>query len=890
MNRDHEESIQISTIEPIQGSTNEPDEKYLIPLSGKWIINQDPILIGKNFQTLTNMRYVTGHPEGILGMTKINTSVMNATYYKARSAFHFNKAQFPETHILVQAFRDDGLISVILDNESSVPNTDIDFSPTRLYPPVVDPNVYNTAIGNFSIAPNGQVVYCDGTNSLIWGGFQMKVAAVITSDAALTSTEQPTNPKDVTEKVQNSKQDSDNVFTFGGTQKYVLVGSTRPLQGVWFYVDPLNCNSTPGHISCKTWNGVTATWDTCAVATDTTRNIINTNISLAQSGEFTFSSTVGVTTPSWIEGYFVYWYQFYLPTGSASIYQITLNAPMQPIIDLWDGIYRTVGAAYKMTSTRTDIAMQVFKDDYDTDITYANIGGLGTFSEPNNCLEFAFPERQCGLFFSIPSDYQNSNACHMDLDYWNGSAYVTVGTITDGTSSGTISFAMPGTVTWNNVNISDETKTNKLVGNRRWTNFSDPTTTESFPGWIGQASVYTSTALYYYRVRFSATLSGSVRLNFVGGIPSQVEISGFSFPLYAANRIMLGCDTTGQQNLLFISADGKPGVFNGSDSYRILLGDDSPLTCGTSIFAQYASNIYNMALIFKKSETWSLVWTQSTTGTEWTRFQISPNVGCPAPRTLKTVSASFENNINTVKVIAIWRGEDGIYVSNGQSPLRVSHDIDDVFDQTKPLHVNNLMSNIECSFVDQHFLEYHWLWASNENTTLDQEFVLDLKTWKWYNIDRTTGNRLQCGIDVIDAYGNYYSYGFIDTGYMEWLESGTTFDGEPITNTLVTGELTLVENDIFQETSITRFNLITLPKNVDTMVTLLHTMDGASTGTSYSISQASTKRYKNSFTDIFSGSGVFHTLSLTSVTSGESKGFEPLAAAILFKKERTRIT
>jgi len=50
----HQENIIIETIQPTQPDSNETEEKYFIPLDGKWIIHEDPILIGKNFQTLTN--------------------------------------------------------------------------------------------------------------------------------------------------------------------------------------------------------------------------------------------------------------------------------------------------------------------------------------------------------------------------------------------------------------------------------------------------------------------------------------------------------------------------------------------------------------------------------------------------------------------------------------------------------------------------------------------------------------------------------------------------------------------------------------------------------------------------------------------------------------------
>ena len=64
--------------------------KTMIPLSGKLITAEDPLIIGKNFKILTNMRYGDASPKTITGMTKINTTALT-TYLKVRSAFHFRK-------------------------------------------------------------------------------------------------------------------------------------------------------------------------------------------------------------------------------------------------------------------------------------------------------------------------------------------------------------------------------------------------------------------------------------------------------------------------------------------------------------------------------------------------------------------------------------------------------------------------------------------------------------------------------------------------------------------------------------------------------------------------------------------------------------------------------
>jgi len=175
------------------------------------------------------------------------------------------------------------------------------------------------------------------------------------------------------------------------------------------------------------------------------------------------------------------------------------------------------------------------------------------------------------------------------------------------------------------------------------------------------------------------------------------------------------------------------------------------------------------------------------------------------------------------------------------------------------------------------------------NNTLDQEYVLDLKKWRWYKIDRTTGKRLQCGITVLDTQGNQYTYGLLDTGYMMRLENGTDFDGNDITCTFQVGDQVLISQDLLSETRIHRASLVAVSKNTDSSVSLTHYLDGASSGTSYAMSVADVShRYANDIVDIYSNPAVFHSFKLTATTDQETKGFEPLYFAVYYGKERDR--
>ena len=70
-----------------------------------------------------------------------------------------------------------------------------------------------------------------------------------------------------------------------------------------------------------------------------------------------------------------------------------------------------------------------------------------------------FIERQQGLHCKLIPNHTNTTASTvLTVSYWNGTEWVSVGTINDGTSSDSISFAKSGYITWNPVDENTEFK------------------------------------------------------------------------------------------------------------------------------------------------------------------------------------------------------------------------------------------------------------------------------------------------------------------------------------------------------------------------------------------------------------------------------------------------
>jgi len=239
------------------------------------------------------------------------------------------------------------------------------------------------------------------------------------------------------------------------------------------------------------------------------------------------------------------------------------------------------------------------------------------------------------------------------------------------------------------------------------------------------------------------------------------------------------------------------------------------------------------------------------------------------------------------RTIAIWRGANGVYISDGRAPEPVHGDIEALFDRRYSGCVNSAMINKETAFVDQQNLEYHWMCATGSSTTLNREFVYSLKDEKWFEINRTTNKKIQCGLSVKDTYGNNYAYGFIDTGYMERLEYGNDFDGEDIVHTIELGDFPLIEGDLITETRVHAAKLIEVAKTVTTNnAAYSHYVNTVLDKTVNLSPVLSGKRVAQPTKKLNSLVGTFHSGKLVMTTDNEVCGFEPMALAYLYSPER----
>lgn len=777
-------SLCVPALSQQQGLPIAPDLEFQylqFPFDGQWLPDADPAKIGaKNFKTLLNMRYVDGSVEGVQGYSKINTTTALATYTKIRNGFQLVTDWTTPSYILVQAENSALTASRVFYNTTSVPNQG-DFVGTALHT-----DATGAGIGRFSTASGGNVAYANGVESYIWAGAETRAAAVFrTDDVTLDGTE---NPVDYTESVTNNLRTAGNYFALNvaGSKAGFIVMSTRPLKGVKIYVK--TANAAASSFTTTYWNGA---WTAVGNPVDGT---VAGGIALAQTGTYAFDSTLSDAKPFHYQGLYLYAYKFLLSAGTAQIYHISVDAPWQPMVDIWDGVPRQpIAFLFDYAGEIEDYTLEVNEpSDINTPIA-AEIDGCDTTDE----VYVMFDERMAGIKFKMLATYVQKAAATVTIYYWDGDSWATVGTVTDGTQAPAgDSLGQTGIMSWDPPAITAEFKT-------------------SLSGKTG----------YAYKLVWSAKLTGThadatqeLLVDLVTGVPAQNKVPPYRFFSIFKNRLLgVGYSAGKEGNRVDYTMTAAPDVWNGTESsmqgiQSLYFGSSAtPLTAGVELFNRYGSSLYVVWVGLKATETYML----SGDGPEdFKVFPISTNIGCPAPLTLVPVEVAFELAKDVERNGVMWLSYSGPYMFDG-AVLKPLQGVGNYFNPQNTECVNFSAIENARAWYDPTYKEYNLLIPSGASQTTNNVWLIyDLVRQKWFQKDTGTAERPQCGWQVQDSYGTKYVYAGIDTGYMMRLENGTSWDGAGITQRVRTGDF-WPTNSIWDVTRIRRVKVLAkrIPEN-----------------------------------------------------------------------------
>lgn len=578
--------------------------------------------------------------------------------------------------------------------------------------------------------------------------------------------------------------------TVGG---HWLVGYTRPLSGVKYYLSSLN--TIAGTLEVEEWNG--SSWTSLSI-TDSTSG-------LDTSEWVTWPSTVDTSKPKYLEGQLLYWYQFHLRNGNATAYMVTVDAPLQDITNIWDGAEETIASC----KTYIGGATKEYSDEaMDFDWNSIILSGMTTAEY----WYVGFPGPQQGFHIYIePTDtHENVNAAELTIDRWTGDAWETVSNLSNLTAAST-TFNQSGVITFS-------------AGERG----------EEF-----ERSLEGSAPFFYYRLGLSkGPLDADTEIDQVTGISVTYPLKGYEFPSLYAGRSFLFNETVGQQNKGIYSAYNAPDIWNGEDSGSRYFGDEQGLTAAVPIYNVFQySGVYQL-IVCKQHETWRLWGDWTDEPQYWELQKISGNIGCVAPLSMAACDVGEAGQESGIKrQLAIWQTDTGVVKCDGATIQSISDDIKCYWDRndTRLIPVARLDDSV--GWYDPTLRSYKLLITSGTGETahnVELEYSLDYNEWtKIYREVTTTSegpNPLQVGFMVKDTVGKAYSYGVTDLGYMYRLENGLTWDGTAIEEYIWTKDLMLDDEwPLMRHTHIEYFRLLYEQKSTSETINIAHYCDGVIT-------------------------------------------------------------
>ena len=582
----------------------------------------------------------------------------------------------------------------------------------------------------------------------------------------------------------------DDVSVHAAGRPYQIIFSTRPLQGIKYTIK--TANAVISKLYAEYWNGTA--FAACASPVDGTTA---STIALKQTGTLSFTSTESTVKPYHLEGLYLYAYRVNLTLGSAVVEYVTLDADFQPMVDVWDGVYRQpIQFQYQDDAEWKNYTLEV---NYASSTDNAISADVSSMIAADDEIVIIFEERMAGIRLEMLEGAINENASVVTISYWNGDAWVTVGTSKRDETAGTAAKTMnqTGLISWSADAITDEKQSTKF-------------------GYTG----------YAYRITVGSDLATTTSIDIVTGIPAQNTIQAFAFPSRFKNRTLLAGFTVGKEgNRVDYSVTNAPDVFNGYESsmggvQSLYFGGSEALTAGVELYNRFGSNVFATWVALKNDSTFLLT---GDGPEDFKIFPISYNIGCPAPLTLATAEVGFEMAEGVVRNVAIWLSASGPVIFDG-AVLSPINGIDKYFDPSESVAIDTDNISVSQGWYDPTYKEYNLLIPSGSGQTTNNVWlVYDIPKKKWFTKDTGTAGFPQTAFRVDDQYGMGYVYAGIDTGYVMRLENGTDWDGTDIEQILITGDFWPTGN-VWDKTRIRYLKVIAIrideevPLNTDILL------------------------------------------------------------------------
>ena len=572
----------------------------------------------------------------------------------------------------------------------------------------------------FSCVVSDKFVFCDGSGlPVVYAGTAPFPLAVFTYDASETAY------VDCKSEVTDNRTSTFANILGAATDKVYILSHER-LSGITL---ALNASVNTNAVTLVVKAMRSGTWTSVSSLVDGTLDTATSTKTLNKDGTISWtastSDTLTVVNNVMGYGYELSWSGAL--SGTVGCISITCTMPATTLSNKWSGTFEWANGALFFDESVGQYIEALGKLTNESDSQYIDISESTT----SDFLYLKAVEPACGFGLGVASGYANSANAQVDLiEYWNGTAWTTCGTLSDTTLDvgADSSFAQTGRIFFEASSLTPVKRT--------WQS-------DKVPG-------------FWYRISWDAALSTKVRLYAALYATQPEALPAYSGCVEFKGRLFLWGDPRYKNRMRFSSYD-RYDCFSGKDSgYTDAFGGADAVLC--------AVKFYNELVVFKKNSIYLLEgYSPATFGV----LKLADTVGIASPKTAQSFEVGYasmhaDEGVN----IVTWQDTDGIYVLDGRKPKKISATIDHYFNPEYSTCI--AAANIESlqAYSDYINNEYHLLLP-------DYELVYNYVTDEWYppfqrQIILTTGLVLR-GTD-----NRYYTYGAGTAGFVMKLESDTT--------------------------------------------------------------------------------------------------------------------
>ena len=598
----------------------------------------------------------------------------------------------------------------------------------------------------FSCIVREDFFYADGSGRPIaWGGDNPYCSGFLAWDNSETAY------VDYFRNVTDGRTSTVAVIGNAASDVY-YVGSNEIASGIKLDLTVLNTVVT----TCKVYSWVAGAWSERSTGFDD--GTLDSSKTHAKDGTISWTKSTS-DTMSILGGIMAYWYKVEpqaAMTTAVTIAKCQVVRPASPMSNKWNGVYEWIAGCRFYDQSATEYVEALGKVSNESESQNLNIDAATT----SDRLYFKTIEPATAIGLGMTTDEQNTAASLINvLEYWDGSAWTTVGTLTDTTKDGAgdSSLSQSGIISWNAAALSPQRRT--FEG-------------DQIPG-------------YWYRMGWTTlALSASVSIFMMVYATFPEILPTYDGCVEFKGRLILWGDPEYPNRLRFSALD-RPDCFSGSDSgYTDSFGDMKTILC--------ALPFHNELIVFKEDSVYLMEgYNKQTFGI----MKIADTVGLASPKTAVVVeTGSPTMHSDEPLSIAIWQDVDGIYMTDGRKPRKASGSIERYFNSEYTECIAAASIRNRQAFPDPLNNEYHFLLPTGE-------LVYNYITDEWYPL----WNReldLVTGVALKGTNNRWFVYGGTAGGFVARLENDTTDKNASNTDVKITHSLKTRAISIIQKASV----------------------------------------------------------------------------------------